>query len=66
MLVSSVSINVILPTSLAVVVSPSAVYRVTNVGTSGPVNYLRLLKIITVAELSITKGFPPVSHKMGF
>ena len=63
LLASSVIINFILPTSLVVVVIPYDVSRVTGVGTSGSVNNLRWIPIMAVAELSITKGMPSISHK---
>ena len=45
------------------VVSPSTVSRVTNLGTSGPVNNLLWLKMVEVTELSIRNSMPSVSYK---
>ena len=65
MLESSVSINFILPTTLVVVVNPSAVSRFTNVGISGTLNNMLLLMIMSVAELSIIIVMRSVSNKKG-
>ena len=63
LLALSFIINFILTTSLVVVVSPSDVSRFACVGTSGPMNIWFWLQIMAVAELSITKGVPSVSHE---
>ena len=61
---SSVSTRRKSPTSFVVVVTPSAVAKVTLVGVSGPVNSLCSLYILAVAELSTTNGIPSMSQEM--
>ena len=51
------------PTSCVLVEVPSAVCNVTEVGFNFQMNSQRLLLIIAVAELSITKEMPSVSQE---